>query len=79
MLSEDFFQNILSVRLSGSNSLDPDQVRHFVGPDLGPNCVCKDYQQTTLVGRELSKQNWCVDKIQRGPWSLGCSPENDSL
>ena len=21
-----------------SNSLDPDQARHFVGPDLGPNC-----------------------------------------
>ena len=22
-----------------SNSLDPDQSRHFVGPDLGPNCL----------------------------------------
>ena len=22
-----------------SNSLDLDQVRHFVGPDLGPNCL----------------------------------------
>ena len=22
-----------------SNSLDPDQDRHFVGPDLGPNCL----------------------------------------
>ena len=22
-----------------SNSLDPDQERHFVGPDLGPNCL----------------------------------------
>ena len=22
-----------------SNSLDPDQVRRFVGPDLGPNCL----------------------------------------
>ena len=21
------------------NSLDPDQARHFVGPDLGPNCL----------------------------------------
>ena len=21
-----------------SNSLDPDQARHFVVPDLGPNC-----------------------------------------
>ena len=22
-----------------SNSLDPDQVQHFVQPDLGPNCL----------------------------------------
>ena len=22
-----------------SNGLDPDQDRHFVGPDLGPNCL----------------------------------------
>ena len=22
-----------------SNSLDPDQARHNVGPDLGPNCL----------------------------------------
>ena len=22
-----------------SNSLDPDQDRHYVGPDLGPNCL----------------------------------------
>ena len=22
-----------------SNSLDPDQARHFVGPDQGPNCL----------------------------------------
>ena len=24
-----------------SNSLDPGQARHFVGPDLGPNCLQK--------------------------------------
>ena len=24
---------------SESKSLDPDQARHFVGPDLGPNCL----------------------------------------
>ena len=22
-----------------SNSLDPDQAQHLVGPDLGPNCL----------------------------------------
>ena len=30
-----FFQRIPSML----NSLDPDQARHFVGPDLGPNCL----------------------------------------
>ena len=24
-----------------SNSLEPDQARHLVGPDLGPNCLQK--------------------------------------
>ena len=25
--------------MSVSNSLDPDQARHYVGPDLGPSCL----------------------------------------
>ena len=43
--SADFFQNQLFFKNSFrntirvSNSLDPDQARHFVGPDLGPNCL----------------------------------------
>ena len=32
---ENYFGNIPSV----SYSLDPDQARHSVGPDLGPNCL----------------------------------------
>ena len=35
--SKNYFRN--TVRMS--NSLDPDQARHFVGPDLGPNCLQK--------------------------------------
>ena len=31
-----------------SNSLDPDQILQFVGPDLGSNSL-----QTTLVGKEI--------------------------
>ena len=51
--SADFFQNQLFRKIllgipSESNSLDPDQARHFVGPDLGPNCM-----QKTLVGKAL--------------------------
>ena len=43
--SADFFQNHLFQKtLSGkiirvSSSLDADQAPHFVGPDLGPNCL----------------------------------------
>ena len=33
-----------------SNSLDPDQARRFVGPDLGPNCL------QILSGVDTSKQ-----------------------
>ena len=33
------------------NSLDPDQVRHLVGPDLDLNSL-QGYQQTTQVGNE---------------------------
>ena len=33
VLSEKIFKNTFRV----SNSLDPDQDRHKVGPDLGPN------------------------------------------
>ena len=43
--SADFFQNKLfqkknsKITISVSNGLDPDQDRHSVGPDLGPNCL----------------------------------------
>ena len=43
----NFFQNQLFRKKSLTNtirvlnSLDPDQARHFVGPDLGPNCLQK--------------------------------------
>ena len=33
--SKIYFRNTIRV----SNSLDPDQAQHFVGPDLGPNCL----------------------------------------
>ena len=36
------FRNTIRV----SNGLDPDQDRHYVGPDLDPNRF-EDYQQTT--------------------------------
>ena len=35
IVSNYSFRNTIRV----SNSLEPDQARHFVGPDLGPNCL----------------------------------------
>ena len=69
-----------------SNSLDPDQARHFVGPDLGQNClqgltaddkmsgwiwvqtVCKGYQQTTKVGKELHTKKLVDTIFWLKPW-----------
>ena len=40
-----------------SNSLDPDQARHFVGPDLGPNCL------QSLSADDTGKQRVKVDVV----------------
>ena len=34
-----FMKNSFRNTIRVSNSLDPDQARHIVGPDLGPNCL----------------------------------------
>ena len=48
-----------------SNSLYPDQAQHFVGPDLGPDCLQRisarlssadDIQKMPLSGEELFKR-----------------------
>ena len=45
LTSVDFFLINFFKKISGipsvSNSLVPDQARHFVGPDLGPVCLQK--------------------------------------
>ena len=35
-----------------SNSLDPDQAPHFVGPDLGPNCLQGLSADKTIPSRQ---------------------------
>ena len=37
-----------------SNSLDPDQARHFVGPDLDPNCLQRLFADDTSGHRVKS-------------------------
>ena len=43
--------------MSVSNSLDPDQDQHSVGPDLGPNCLQR------LSADDTSRQK--VDRVFR--------------
>ena len=39
-----------------ANSLDPDQARHFVGPDLDPNCLTLiDLEKTPLTTKKHAK------------------------
>ena len=59
--SADFFsKSTFLKKISGipsvSNNLDPDQGGHFVGPDLGPNCL------QWLSADDISRQryNYCV-------------------
>ena len=59
----NFFKKNLSGIPSVSNSLDPDQARRFVGPDLGPNC----HQQMTKVATSRERVNV---NSQRSLWHL---------
>ena len=42
-----FSKNSIRNTIRVSNNLDPDQARHFVGPDLGPNCLQRLSADTT--------------------------------
>ena len=43
--------------IRASNSLDPDQARRFVGPDLGPTCLQRLSTDNTIGGKELIYSN----------------------
>ena len=51
-----FFLAGITIRLS--NSLDPDQALHFVGPGLGPNCLqrCSADDKSDHKGETSQKQ-----------------------
>ena len=55
-----FFQNNFSTvsfrnTIRVSNSLDPDQDRQNVGPDLGPNCLQRFSISANNTGRQRVK------------------------
>ena len=58
------FRNTIRV----TNSLDPDQARHFVGPDLGPNCLQRlsaddSTRQRVKEGVVFRTVNWAATEI----------------
>ena len=49
-----------------SNSLDPDQDRHFVGPDLGTKLFAKVNsrgQKSLLAGKELNMDFYFILRL----------------
>ena len=47
-----------------SNSLDPDHAHHFVGPDLGQNCLQMLSVDDTSIGNELHRKlQWAGDTM----------------
>ena len=42
-----------------SNRLDPDQAQHFVGLDLGPNCLQKLSADDTRRQRDIKEKCHC--------------------
>ena len=63
----DFFKYHLGVK----NSLDPDQARHFVGPDLGPICLQRfisRLRKLTLAGNKLHTKQPIGTAFWLKPW-----------
>ena len=51
-----FSKNSFGITIAVSNSLDPDQAKQNVGPDLGPNCsqrLSSSRQNLSLAVKEL--------------------------
>ena len=52
-----FLKNSFKIIIKASNNLDPDQTKHFVGPDLGPNCLQRILADHTHRKRDKPKIN----------------------
>ena len=77
MSPADFFFKINSRKKNSGtqskckNNVHPEKAMHIVVPDLVPNCLPKGYQQTTLVGKDLS--------VNSTAWTHAQSNQDSSL
>ena len=53
IFKKKYFGNTIQV----SKGMDSDQARHFVEPDLDPNCL-QGYQQMTLLGKDFKRSQF---------------------
>ena len=53
-----------------SNTMDPDQAGHFVGPDLGPNCLQRlsAVNKFVLRGQRVKYKTTFVTTFWVKPW-----------
>ena len=51
LLKINFLKNSFRNTIRMSDSLDPDQARHIVRPDLGPNCLPRPSADDTGIQR----------------------------
>ena len=56
-----FFRKSFRNTIRVSNSLNPDQAQHFVGPDLGPNCLQRLSADDTNVTPDLGSN--CLQRL----------------
>ena len=75
MSSADCFQNQFFFKISFrntirmSNSLDPDQAQHFVGPYLGPNCL-QMLSADDKNHQTKSNKSMCIYQIRYGNFNV---------
>ena len=60
-----FFFNSFRNTIRVSNRLDPDQARHFVRPDLCPNCLQK-LSADDISSQRVNKVLFCLSDQERG-------------
>ena len=64
--SKLFYKKSFRITISVVNGLDPDQDRHNVGPDLGPNCL-----RMTKVDASKERVKFCKLTIHLSVLELG--------
>ena len=69
------FRNSIKV----SNSLDPDQARLFIGPDLGPTCLQRLSADDTCNAYWVQLVNICSRRLEQITFFAGALRDSEDL